>query len=59
MEPIRKVLLWEMILYSPIIYCTLESVFKAVKSTLENDESYFQYFLEEIYSYENIRGKNF
>ena len=59
MEPIRKVLLWEMIRYSPIIYFTLESVSKAVKSTLENDESYFQYFLEEIYGYKNIRSKSF
>ena len=35
------------------------SVSKKLKDNLENDESYIQYFCEEMYGFENIRHSSF
>ena len=58
-EPIRRVYLWEMIRYSPMIFFKLESSSKRVKMILESDLSYFHYYLEEMYGLENIRHFSF
>ena len=58
-EPIRRVYLWEMIRYLPDIFFKLECVSKQIKTTLESDVSYFQYYLEEMHRCDDVRTLSF
>ena len=58
MKEIRRVLLWEIIRYSPNIFFVLEACSQHMRNQLYSDVSYLQYFLEETFYEVNIRSLN-
>ena len=59
MKEVRRVLLWEIIRYSPGIFFALEASSQAMRNQLCSDVSYIHFFLEENYGQDSIRSLDF
>ena len=58
MENLRRVLLWEVIRYAPHLIFSFNCLSKSMQASLSDDPAYIYYFLEDLFSQENIRSLN-